>query len=187
MDRIYKRPEYLDYSEALSGFTKLRKELNEYIEKKSNKFNITFEDLKVKAGEGDIIAMDVIAYYYKTGVPDMLPENYEKYIKWELVAAARGNELAIEKLQFMLEVAYNAIIESEDYENIVYKNDIDDYNTIYVIGKNICKMLVKEMQIFPTDLAKEENDYKPYTQERFILLRKTIDDIIPKVIKFMQS
>ena len=103
------------------------------------------------------------------------------------MAAARGNELAIEKLQFLLGYAYTEIMDIEDYETIEYKNDIDDYNVIYVIGKNICKMLVREMSIFPTDMAVEEDDYKPYTQEQFVLFRETIDKVIPKTIDFMKS
>lgn len=187
MDRIYKRPPYLDYEEALEGFTNLRKELNEYIENNPEKFAELFAETKVKAGEGDLVAMDILAYYYKTGVPNLLPENYDKYLKWEIVSAARGNELAIEKLQFLLGYAYTAIMESEDYETIAYKNDIDDYNVMYVIGKNVCKMLVKEMSIFPTDMANEKDEYKPYTQEQFVIFRKTIDEIIPKTIDFMKS
>lgn len=187
MDRIYKRPAYLDYEEALKGFTDLRKTLNEYIENEPKMFAGKFAETKKKAGEGDLVAMDILAYYYKTGVPDLLPENYEKYLKWEIVAAARGNELAIEKLQFLLGYAYTEIMESEDYETIEYKNGIDDYNVIYVIGKNICKMLVREMSIFPTDMAVEEDEYKPYTQEQFVHFRETIDKVIPKTIDFMKS
>lgn len=187
MERIYKRPAYLDYEEALKGFTDLRRTLNDYIENNPDKFLEKFAETKKKAGEGDLVAMDILAYYYKTGVPDLLPENYEKYLKWELVAAARGNELAIEKLQFLLGYAYSEIMECDDYETIEYKNDIDDYNVIYVIGKNICKMLVREMSVFPTDMAAEKDVYKPYTQEQFVLFRKTIDNVIPKTIDFMKS
>ena len=187
MERIYKRPAFYNYREALAEFTKIRKQLNEYIENEPAKFSEMFNELKEKAAKEDVVAMDVLAYYYKTGVPNILPENYDKYLKWEIVASARGNELAIEKLQFLLGYAYTTIMNCEDYDTIVYKNDIDDYNTIYVIGKAICKMLARVLKIYPVDLAKEEDIKKPYSQEAFIVFRKNVDDIIPKTIEFMKS
>lgn len=187
MNRIYKRPEYIDYQIALDGFTKIRAELNDYIENDPEKFTQRFKEIKNNAFEGDTIAMDALAYYYKSGVPNLLPENYERYLKWELIAAARGNEFAIEKLQFMLNYAYNAIMDCDDYDTIVYKNDIEDYNTMYVLGKAICKILVRELEYFPIDIVKEPDDYKPYTQEAFILFRKKVDEIIPKTIDFLKS
>lgn len=187
MERIHKRPAFYVYQEALSEFTKLRKQLNEYIDDNPSDFLKMFEELKERAGKDDVVAMDVLAYYFKTGVPNLLPENYDSYLKWEIVSAAKGNELAIEKLQFLLGYAYTAIMGSDDYETIKYKNDIDDYNAIYVIGKNICKMLARELKFYPIDMAKEPNTHKPYTQEAFILFRKNVDNIIPKTIDFMKS
>ena len=187
MQRIFKRPAVLDYQECLDRFTELRKQLNDYIENSPNKFKELFNELKDNAGNNDVIAMDVIAYYYKSGVPNILPENYERYLKWEIVASAKGNELAIEKLQFLLNYAYSEIMNSEDYELIAYKNDIDEYNLIYVIGKAICKMLAKDMKLYPVDMCKEKDVSKPYTQEDFILFRKKLDEIIPKTIEYMKS
>ena len=48
-------------------------------------------------------------------------------------------------------------------------------------------MLVKEMKLFPSDLAQEKDVKAPYTQEDFIIFRKTVDDIIPKTIDYMKS
>ena len=186
MERIHKRPAFVDYQDALEGFTQWRKKLNDDIEN-PKEFQKDFSEVKKRASQGDTIAMDVLAYYYKSGVQDILPENYNKYIKWEILSASRGNELAIEKLQFLLGFAYTALYECEDYDEIVYKNDIDEYNEIYVLGKNICKMLTKEMQIFLSDLSQEEDSFKPYTQEAFILFRKAIENVIPKTIEFMKS
>lgn len=187
MERIRKRPAFYDYQEALSEFTKTRKELNEYIENDPDKFKTKFKELKENAKREDVVAMDILAYYYKSGVPKLLPENYDYYLKWEIVAAARGNELAIEKLQFLLGYAITAIMECDDYETIAYKNDIEDFNAVYVIGKAICKMMARELRIYPVDLVELEDVAKPYTQEVFIVFRKNVDDIIPKTIEFMKS
>ena len=187
VERVYKRPEFIYYQDALDAFTEARHKLNECIENDSRDFRKHFNEYKEKAEGGDVIAMDIVAYYYKTGVPNLLPENYDLYIRWELLSAARGNEFAIEKLQFILNYAMDSIIASEDYETIVYKNDIDDHNLIYVLGKALCKMLVKEMKIYLEDMKEARDIAKPYIQEAFISLRKNIDDVVQKTIEYLKS
>lgn len=186
-ERIRRKP-FTSYNEAFEGFTKLRKELNNLIEDDPRGFKEKIEELKDKALHGDVIAMDVLAYYYKSGVGRMLPENYMRYIKWEFLAAARGNELAIEKLQFLIGYACEEIMNCDDYETIEYKNDIDEYNVLYVLGKNLCKIMVKDfLEAFPVDLVQLDDLHEPYTQESFIILRKNLDAAIPKTIAFMKS
>lgn len=183
------RPAYIDYQTALDGFTKLRKEMNDLLEKKDYETAKTFfNGLKMYAADDESVAMDLLAYYYKTGLKNVVEENYMRYIEWEFLAAAKGNELAIEKLQFLIGYACDAIMENEVYDLIEYKNDIDEYNALYVIGKNLCKVVVREfMKVYPIDLVQKEDDRKPYTKEAFIAIRKMIDDAIPKTIAIMRS
>lgn len=188
-ERIRRKPFY-DYQECFDAFANIRKELNSYIEKgQAEKFLTRFQQLKQDAlNKSDVVAMDILAYYYKTGVGKILPENYMRYISWEFVAAARGNELAIEKLQFLIGYACDNIIACDYYDDIEYKNDIDEYNVLYVLGKNICKIMVKDfLNAFPIDLVDLPDDFKPYKKEDFILLRKNIDAAIPKTIDFLKS
>lgn len=188
MERIVKRPEFVDYQEALSTFTEWRKELNNCIDEQPQSFKDMFDAVKYMAACENTVAMDILAYYYKTGVPDLLPENYMRYIQWELIAAARGNELAIEKIQFLIGYGCDEIIESADFETIKYKNDIDDYNMLYVIGKALAKIIVRDfLKAFPVDLYNEPDDFKPYKQEDFINLRKIIDQAIPLTIQYLKS
>lgn len=186
MVRIRRRP-FVEYDEALKGFTNLRRELNNLAEEDREAFLKRFEELKDSAVHEDAIAMDVLAYFYKTGVEGILPENYMRYITWELVSAGRGNQLAIEKLQFLIGYACDAIIRCEDYNTIVYKNDIDDYNLLYVLGKAVAKMIVRDLQAFPVDLVELQDDFLPFKQEYYVTLRKKIDDAIPKTIEFLKS
>ena len=179
---------YINYQDALDSFTKIRKEMNGYIESEDyEKASELFKLLKVYAANEETVAMDVLAYYYKTGIKNVVPENYTKYIQWEIVAAARGNEFAIEKIQFLIGYACDLIMDNENYEVIEYKNDIDEYNALYVIGKNLAKVIARNMKLFPVDLTQEEDIKKPYTQEDFVNLRKIIDDAIPKTIEMMKN
>ena len=158
----------------MDGFTALRKELNGYLENNPQRFLERFEALKDDAlNKSDVVAMDVLAYYYKSGAGKVLPENYMRYISWEFVAAARGNELAIEKLQFLIGYACDNIIDCDSYNVIEYKNDINQFNILYVLGKNLCKIVVRDFLLaFPIDLVKLPDEYKPYKKEDSIVLRK---------------
>lgn len=188
MERIRKRPPFVEYQVAFDTFTTYRKELYDCAEKMPKSFSSMFQAVKFMAANEDPIAMDVVAYFYKSGMPDLLDEDYMKYIRWEVAAASRGNEFAIEKLQFLIGYACTNIMDSEDYETIAYKNDITDYNALYVIGKNLCKVLARDyLSAFPLDLATEEDESKPYTKEDFYNLRNMIDSATEKTINIMKS
>lgn len=190
MARLKRRP-FVPYKEAFDGFVELRKAFNDLAEKDKEEFLEQFEQLKIAAANENVIAMDVLAYYYKSGVSNdqgnILSENYMRYITWELIAAARGNELAIEKLQFLIGYACDTIIECEDFNTISYKNDIDDSNLLYVLGKAVAKILVKELKYYPVDVYKLEDESAPFKQEYFVNLRHNIDSVIPKTIEFLKS
>lgn len=184
----FKRQPFIEYQVALEGFTNERKKLNEYISKNPKMFIQRFEELKKNALEGDIIAMDVLAYYYKFGVKNLLPENYMRYISWELISSARGNQLAIEKLQFLIGYACDEIIACDDFETIKYKNDITQNNLLYVLGKAVSKILVKDfLKAYPIDLVELEDNYAPFKQDVYVTLRRYIDESVPKTIAFLKS
>lgn len=186
MARLQRRP-FVPYKEAFEEFASLRKQINELADTDGEKFLESIKALKIAAASENTVAMDLLAYYYKNGVENLLSENYMRFIQWELVAAARGNEFAIEKIQFLIGYACDAIMECEDYELIAYKNDIDEFNILYVLGKAIAKMLVRELKFFPVDLYELEDEPAPYKQEYFVNLRHNIDAIIPKTIDFLKS
>lgn len=186
MPRIKYRP-FVPYQDAFDEFAKLRKEVNRAADEGEEEFKDVFSQVKVAAAEENTVAMDILAYYYKTGVENMLPENYERYINWQLLAAARGNQFAIEKLQFLIGFACDQIIEHEDFDLIAYKNDIEQSNLLYVLGKAIAKIYVKEFGIYAVDLFESEDEYQPYKKENSINLRRNIEKIIPKTINYLKS
>ncbi len=188
MPKRERRLPYMEYDEALEQFTQIRKEVNDCIEKEPQRFASLWAELKERALYGSLPAMDALAYYYKTGIPKLLPENYQRYLAWEIVSAGRGNKLAIEKLQFLIGYAIDAVSDHEEFEDMMFKNDITEENAVHVIGKALCKVLVRDfLKAYPIDLVKLPDDFQPYTQEAFINLRKMIDDAVPKTCEFMLS
>ena len=190
MERVKRRP-FVPYKEAFEDFTTLRKEINKLSDEDEQAFFELWQEIKVAAAQENTVAMDILAYYYKSGIKNdehqLVPENYQRYINWELVSAARGNMFAIEKLQFLIGYACDKIAENENFPTIAYKNDIEDSNLLYVLGKAIAKIYVREYKIFPVDLFELEDDESPFKNEYYVNFRHNIDQIIPKVIDFLKS
>ena len=189
MQRRLKRVPFVEYDDALEGFSSLREEINALIDDESyEEFGVKWEWLKEQAAMGDAIAMDVLAYYYKSGIKGFIPENYLRYIQWEVLAAGRGNELAIEKMQFLIKNACDKIITSSKYEKIKYKNDIDEYNELYVVGKAICKIVARDnYTAFPEDLVELKDVKQPYTKEIHNNLMVNINAAVDKAIELLIS
>ena len=109
------KEDFITKKDAFEGFTNLREVLNDCLEnprKYSKSFLDMFTDVGTLAMDGNAIAQDLMGYYYKEGVKNYIPENYDLYMQWEILSAANGNEYAIQKLQFFLNYAFSEIINS---------------------------------------------------------------------------
>jgi len=174
------------YYKGRKTLRKLKTRLNNIqLGRSKDNFSELFADIKEKASEGDAVMQDVLAYYYKDGFSGWLYENYKKYMDWELLAGANGNEFAIEKLQFFMGYAYDQIIQSNLFPQIKYYHDIDEYNYIVKIGQRICEELVTKLNISAEVLASEKDKYLPYAPEHFRDYRRAVDEVLPIVVEKM--
>lgn len=174
--------------EAYDKFIDLRAKVHKSLEGRgANSFARVFQGIKNDAKAGDAVAQDVLAYFYKDGIEYNLREDYRKYLFWEFLAGANGNEFAIEKLQFFFSYAYDTIVDNEDFGYIKYLNDIDEFNYIGIIGQYICDELVSAFNIDEKSLADEEDNGSRFSPALFNEVRKKIDEITPKVIERMKS
>lgn len=112
-----------------------------------------------------------------------MPENYKKYLYYELLACAKGNNFAIDKMQFLFTNTYDRILDDDDLEVIAYLNDLTEENYAFVLGKEIAKFMVKKYQINAEDLAKEPNEAVPFKNEFLIEFRKDLDDSTEEIIE----
>lgn len=181
-----KYQDFYDRSKAFQEFKKMRGNLNDALANmRGADFKILFKKYKQQAVQGDVVAQDVIAYFYRDGAGRFVYEDYEKYMQWEILAAANGNKFAIDKLQFFLGYAYDIIVEHKDFGKMKYKNEIDEYNYIFIIGQKICEQLVEDLKIDAAALVESEDRFKPYRPEYFRDLRKAVDTALPTVIEKM--
>lgn len=182
--------EYKDFVykvDAYNGFVELRRTLNELLEKSEDrsKFEDAWTEVGALAMSGNPIAQDIVAYYYKDGINGFLPENYDLFMKWSILAAANGNEFAIEKLQFFLNYAFQELITEENLQKILSRNEIDENNYFYVIGNLLCEGLVDEMHINAKDLVEEKSGIVKYTPERLRVYKRELEKALPRILDYL--
>ena len=136
--------------------------------------------LETLAMDGNAIAQDVMSYYYKDGVKKYIPENYDLYMQWAILAAANGNEFTIEKLQFFLNYAFDEIVNSAKLPQILAKNGIDETNYIYVLGNLLCEGIVDEMQITAKKLVEMQGQTSKYSPEKLREYKRALDKAFQK-------
>ena len=175
------RPKIIEYQEAFDKFVECRKEVNEALEK--GNISEVFDKLVKKANENDAITMDVLAYYYKSGIANFLKEDYQRFYFWELLACSKGNNFAIEKMQFIFNNTYEEIFDDENFDEIIYKNDITEENVIYVLGKEIAKVMVRKYKIYAEMLSTKQENGNPFSNEMLLQFKKDLENALPDIIE----
>lgn len=170
---------------AYEGFLKYRKQIIDSAD--NGEFNDAFLDVAARAIDGDCIAQDCLAYFFNRGFDDFKP-NYEYYMSWEILAAANGNEFAIEKLQFFLDVAVSEVIYTREILKaaMVRKNLTKD-NAIVVISNLICEGIVDELGLKPKnliDVTKKGEAYSAAINREFVA---AMENCLPRVAEFLVS
>lgn len=170
---------------AYKGFLEYRKQIIDNAD--NGEFNDAFLDVAAKAIDGDCVAQDCIAYFFNRGFDDFKP-NYEYYMSWEVLAAANGNEFAIEKLQFFLDVAVSEVIYSREIlKTAMVRRNLTKDNAIVVISNLICEGIVDELGLDPkklTDVTKAGEAYSAAINRKFVSAMETC---LPRVAEFLIS
>ena len=184
--------EYKDFvykEDAFAAFVEMRKTLNDIIEN-PHEYNKSFDDVFAEIGalamEGNAIAQDLMSYYYKNGVEDHIPENYDQYMNWAILAGANGNEFALEKLQFFLNYGLTELVSDESkIQRILNRNGITEENYVYILGNLLCEGLVDSLHITAKDLVEEKSKTVKYSPEKLRVYKREIDKVVPKVIEYL--
>jgi len=170
---------------AYKKFLEYRKQIIDNAE--HGEFNDAFLDVAAKAIDGDCVAQDCLAYFFNRGFDDFKP-NYEYYMSWEVLAAANGNEFAIEKLQFFLDIAVSEVIYSREIlKTAMVRKNLNKDNAIAVISNLICEGIVDELGLNPknlTDVTKQGEAYSAAINRKFV---GAMENCLPRVAEFLIS
>lgn len=120
---------------------------------------------------GDVVAQDLLSYWFKHSNP-AIPENIELSYKWLFLAGANGNKHSITKLSLFFNFAYDSIIFSDYYPDLLEIMGITNDNYQILLGQVICQELVKELNIDALELSKVkviEIKYDQLIMQRFTM------------------
>ncbi|MBP3619628.1 MAG: hypothetical protein J6J24_03095 [Clostridia bacterium] len=181
--------EYIDFTKrdkAFNKFVEYRKKIIASADK--GNFDEVFADIYAKAMSGNCVAQDCVAYFFNKGVPDFLYPNYDYYMCWQILAGANGNEFALEKLQFFLEVGLNSIIYDEEVlTTAMIRKNITKENALKVISNLICEGIVDELNIDPKQLIDIPNKAMPYSPEKNRKFILAMENCLERVAEYLVS
>ncbi len=182
--------DYKDFTkrkDAYDGFLKLRKTILDSSEN-SRTFNDVFSEICTRAYMGDCVAQDCVAYFFNRGVPNMLMENYDYYLGWEILAGANGNEFALEKLEFFLNSALEEIIDDEELlATAMQRGNINKNNALMVISNLLCEGIADQIKLEPKNLIDFKNTPVPYSPEITRVYQDALDKCLIPVAQYLVS
>lgn len=146
-----------------------------------------FNDICIKAADNDPIAQDYLAYIFKKGLGNVIPVNYEKYMQWQILACANGNQFALEKMSLFLSYALNEILFADDFSHIATRNDLTESNYNYIVGRLICEAMADELNLDPKRLISESISHKEFDAKIMHVFDKARNYSIPKILNYLRN
>lgn len=181
--------DYADFTsrqDAFNGFVKYRREVLDSEEKGG--FVDAFTELCTKALAGDCVAQDCVAYFFNHGVPNYLDPNYDYYMSWQILAGANGNEFALEKLEFFLNPALNAIVDDDELLATALKHgNITRTNALMVISNLLCEGIVDELKLSPKNLINIKSGAKTFSPQLNRVYVNALNNCLNDVVAYLKS
>lgn len=146
-----------------------------------------FNDICLDASKNDPVAQDYIAYIFKKGFNGVVPVNYKKFMEWQILAGANGNQYSIDKLALFLNYAFNEILLVEDIEYIAKRNNLVPENYQYVVGRLLCEAIADELRLDAETLAKEPITHQEFDPSIMRIFDRARNFVIPKILKFLRN
>lgn len=144
-----------------------------------------YENLCADAAGGDPVAEDILAEWFRNG-NQIVPENVDSAMKWLILAGANGNKYSLDRLKLHFGVAFDKILDLEDFPKISYKFKINEYNYQHKLGKLICDAVVDHMNINPLELAKKKPEFLPFSSIIMRTFDRAIDVAVDRVIEYLR-
>ncbi|MDD4110395.1 MAG: hypothetical protein PHS54_02450 [Clostridia bacterium] len=108
---------------------------------------------------------DFLSYCYKRGKYDFCLMNYEKFMKWSLLAAANGNAFTLSKLQVFLASSVDNVLNLENHSYMIDFLDLTPENYYTFLIKLLSEEIVKNLNISAESLIKMPEVYQEETDE----------------------
>ena len=112
---------------------------------------------------------DFLGYCYKKGKYDFCLMNFEKYMKWTILAGSRGNAFSLSKLQLFFANQLDTILGIPGIELVADNFDLDVEQFAMVLLKKLCDQMVLVLELYPEKMIKDPEVLVEQTEQ---LMRK---------------
>lgn len=158
----------VDFYRAL--FLELRKSMDDlYSERGKDEESYTKYDEAVYNITANAVtncgAQDFLGYCYKKGFYDFCLMNYDKYMKWTVLAGSNGNAFSLSKLQIFLTTSLDNLYSLNDLEFVYDFLDLTNDNFVLYLSKLLCDEIVKILDITPEALIKLPEKFMEQSEE----------------------
>lgn len=143
------------------------------------------EQVCAYACAGHIPAQDYMGYIYKRGFSTFFPENYERALQWNIIAASNGSKLAPQKMKMFLNPAIDKILLSPRWSQIIKYNDLNRSNYFWFLSQFVCDYLYKDLKLDPKAMTQLPLISSDETEESRIVVKydKIRNECIDEAIK----
>lgn len=124
--------------------------------------------LTTKCTESQFL-QDFLGYCYKKGKYDFCLMNFEKYMKWTILAGSRGNAFSLSKLQLFFANQLDTVLSLPGIELVAENFDLDGEQFMMLLLKKFCDQLVLILELYPEKMLKEPEVTLEQTEQ---LMRK---------------
>lgn len=151
-------------------FMELRKQLDDLYSKreKSEQAYAKYDDAVYNITANAIThcgAQDFMGFCYKKGFYDFCLMNYDKYMKWTVLAASNGNAFSLSKLQIYLTTSLDSLYSIPNLDIVYDFLDLTQENFTLYLSKLLCDEIVKILEISPEALVKMPEKFLEQTEE----------------------
>ncbi len=183
--------EYKTEEEYRNEFLERRAEISK---KTYNKGSIEIEDIYAQeyinqcelAVSGDVVAQDLLSYWFKHGNP-AIEENIDLSMQWLFLAGSNGNSHSITKLALFFNYAYDEIMSSDYFDDLLNSLYISQNNYQSVFGKVLCFYIVDDLKIDALNLAKTKLYKLEYNQLSMQRFTQSLNRVMPQVHEFFRD
>jgi len=186
---LYEEYGNMSYDEQNAYFLKFKKPYDYINMLDSEEGNYLFpkllEHTVILAINGNPVAQDFLTYIYKKGKTGVMEPNLLRAYEWGIIASNSISMLAVDRLKFFYNPAYEKIASSDKLQDIIEKYDLTEDDIEYFFACNIADMIMSCSDISLERLSKEDLIPQGFSDVKVKELERVRDRVIENMLELL--
>lgn len=194
LDKVIKPEQFeeygnMSYEEQNDLFLKFKKPFDYLNTLNTEEGNYLFpkllEHAVILSINGNPVAQDFLTYIYKKGKTGVMKPNLLRAYEWGIIASNSISMLAVDRLKFFYNPAYEKIASSDKLDEIIRKYDLTVDDIEYFFACNIADMIMSASDISLERLSKEELIPQDFSEVKIKELERVRDRVIENMLDLL--